>query len=350
MGFIDYFVIRNPIIGQAPHSLQVSIEKNDIKPMKAILLSLSLLCFGNTYSQNRKVDTVKIGTFISSLNNFDIGNNTISADIHLWCLYNDSSYNFEKEIEFINCDEASFNVTSLEKLENQYWFYTKLIVKSRQKFSALNYPFDSHQILFGIESTEYTTDDFVFKPDLIGSKLDSVVYSQFEGWRINNVSFTSKAALYETAFGEPEESKSSLPRFDIAISISRISSWLILFKLTTGIIVAFLISSCVFWIKPINVDPRFGLCVGGLFAAMGNKYVVESIIPSPNEISLLDYLHNITFIFIFLIIIISVISLRLVEENNAKSINISKKLDIIAYFTITILYFTCMMYTISIFS
>ena len=83
-----------------------------MQPWKTILLSLSLLCSGAIFSQNTKVDTVKIGAFISSLNNFEIGSNTINADIHLWCLYNDSSYNFEKEIEFINCDEFSYNCTS----------------------------------------------------------------------------------------------------------------------------------------------------------------------------------------------------------------------------------------------
>jgi hypothetical protein len=235
-------------------------------------------------------------------------------------------------------------------VENQHWFYTKALIKSRQKFSTKNYPFDSQKVIFSIESSEYTTDDFVFKPDLNGSKLDSIVYSQFDDWVIDNVSFTSTSTLYETSFGDPTASNSSSPRFDIAISISRTGSWLILFKLITGIIVAFLISSCVFWIKPINTDPRFGLCVGGLFAAIGNKYIVESIIPSTNELTLLDYLHNITFISIFLIIIISVISLRLFEQDNDKMKKISEKIDFISYFTITILYFTIISYLIFIFS
>ena len=325
-------------------------KQNRMKPLNVILISLFLLCFGTIYSQKTKVDTVKIGAFISSLNDFDIGSNTINADIHLWCIYNDSNYNFEKEIEFINCNEFSYNGTSSEKIENQYWFYTKALIKSRQKFSTKKYPFDTQKVIFSIESSEYTTDDFVFTPDISGSKLDSIVYSQFDDWVIDNVSFTSTSTLYKTSFGDPTASNSSSPRFDIAISISRTGSWLILFKLITGIIVAFLISSCVFWIKPINTDPRFGLCVGGLFAAIGNKYIVESIIPTTNELTLLDYLHNITFIFIFLIIIISVISLRLFEQENEKLKKISVKIDFISYIIITILYFTFISYFIFIFS
>jgi hypothetical protein len=113
---------------------------------------------------------------------------------------------------------------------------------------------------------------------------------------------------------------------------------LILFKLITGILVAFLISCCVFWIKPINTDPRFGLCVGGLFAAIGNKYIVESIVPSTNEVTLLDNLHNITFVAIFIIIILSVISLHLYEKETERGIKLSKRLDVISFFTIVSFY------------
>ena len=191
-----------------------------------IILILLLFYNCDTFSQNNKVDTVKIGAFISSLHDFDIGNNTINADIHLWCLYNDSNYNFEKEIEIINCDEFSYNGTSIEKIENQNWFYTKALIKSRQKFTTKKYPFDSQNLIFSIESSEYTTDDFVFKPDLNSSKLDSIVYSEFDDWTIDNVSFTSTSTRYETSSGDPTALNSSSPRFDIAITISRKGSWL----------------------------------------------------------------------------------------------------------------------------
>jgi L-asparagine transporter-like permease len=61
-------------------------------------------------------------------------------------------------------------------------------------------------------------------------------------------------------------------------------------------------------------------------------------------------LHNTTFIFIFLIIIISVISLRLYEQDNEKLKKISSKIDLISYVTITVLYFTIITFTILTFS
>jgi hypothetical protein len=232
-------------------------------------------------------------------------------------------------------------------LNGKKWFYTKATIDSRQKYVTTNFPFDTQKIVFGFESSEYTTDDFVFKSDIAGSKLDSIVLSQFDEWEIQNIEFLSSTTNYNTSFGDIESSLTTVPKFEIIVTIKRLSSWLILFKLITGIIVAFLISSCVFWIKPINTDPRFGLCVGGLFAAIGNKYIVESIVPSTNELTLLDYLHNITFIIIFLIIITSVFSLFLYEKGDEKSQKISGIIDTVSFFLFLSIYVSSFTYLIT---
>lgn len=306
--------------------------------MKSYFFYIFEVFFGSVAAQHLPADTVVIGAFVSSLNNLDIGSNTVGADIHLWCLYGDSSYDFAEQIEFINSDEINYSGTSVEKMDAHHWFYTKALVTTRQKFTMESYPFDSQKLVFQIESSEYTTDDFVFMPDKGGSKLDTLVHSQFEEWFIESISFDSTHTAYQTSFGDISALSSCSPRFDITMVIRRKGSFLILFKLITGIIVAFLISSCVFWIRPTNTDPRFGLCVGGLFAAIGNKYIVESIITETNELTLLDYLHNITFIAIFLVIIISVVSLRLYESSEARLKALSARIDRVSFCVVTTSY------------
>jgi hypothetical protein len=113
-------------------------------------------------------------------------------------------------------------------------------------------------------------------------------------------------------------------------------------KMITGLLIAFLISCCVFFIKPINTDPRFGLCVGGLFTAVGNKYITDNIVPSTNSITLIDTLHIITFTYIFLIIIQSVFSLMIFERDTERAIKISKKFDFYSFIAIFISYFFVM--------
>lgn len=312
---------------------------------------ISLLFFSGAFNfltaRTNSPDTVLVGAYVSSLHDFDIASNSINADIHLWCLYDDENYSFENELECLYCNEFNLTGTSVEELNGKKWFYTKATIDSRQKYITTNFPFDTQKIVFGFESSEYTTDDFVFKSDIAGSKLDSIVLSQFDEWEIQNIEFLSSTTNYNTSFGDIESSLTTVPKFEIIVTIKRLSSWLILFKLITGIIVAFLISSCVFWIKPINTDPRFGLCVGGLFAAIGNKYIVESIVPSTNELTLLDYLHNITFIIIFLIIITSVFSLFLYEKGDEKSQKISGIIDTVSFFLFLSIYVSSFTYLIT---
>jgi len=220
------------------------------------------------------------------------------------------------------------------------WFYAKVIADSRQNFSVKNYPFDDQKLLFRFESSEYSVDDFVFKADLKGSNIDSNVYKQFDEWDIKFSNFSTTFSHYETNFGDKEIGRSVYPRFEIEIQISRKNSWLILFKLTIGIIVAFLISVCVFWIRPNHVDPRFGLSVGGLFAAIGNKYTVDSVVPISNSLSLIDKLHNLTFIYIFMIIVISVISLNLFDLRKSNPKFNYKKIDRISFYVLSISFAT----------
>jgi hypothetical protein len=74
----------------------------------------------------------------------------------------------------------------------------------------------------------------------------------------------------------------------------------------------------VFFIKPIYVDPRFGLSIGGLFAAVGNKYVVDSNMPESIAFTLIDKIHDITFLYILLTIFLSLISLKIYDSANFK--------------------------------
>ncbi|MGN6803411.1 MAG: hypothetical protein ACTHJN_16025, partial [Ginsengibacter sp.] len=83
--------------------------------------------------------------------------------------------------------------------------------------------------------------------------------------------------------------------------------------------VAFLVSFLVFFIKPIYVDPRFGLSIGGLFAAIGNKYVVDSNMPESISFTLVDKIHVITFVYILATIFFSLVSLKIYDSNKIRS-------------------------------
>jgi hypothetical protein len=99
-------------------------------------------------------------------------------------------------------------------------------------------------------------------------------------------------------------------------------------------------------VRANNTDPRFGLGVGALFAAVGNKYIVESNVPSTSEVSMLDNLHNLTFVYIFLIIVAAVVSLHLYEKGSEEDKRKSRRLDMYAFVAVFISYLAIMGYLI----
>jgi hypothetical protein len=174
--------------------------------------------------------------------------------------------------------------------------------------------------------------------DVLNSKIDPDF--KLAGWNIDNVIFSRQNKTYETSFGDPllKNGKSVYPEFNADIYISRSNSMMTLLKLIMGLIIAFIISCCIFFIKPRYIDARLGLCVGGLFTAVGNKYITDSIVPSTNELTLVDNLHLLTFFCIFLIVIHSVVSLNIIEKQTEDSVPFSRKIDLISFISIGVIF------------
>jgi hypothetical protein len=83
------------------------------------------------------------------------------------------------------------------------------------------------------------------------------------------------------------------------------------------------------------MEARFGLSVGSLFAAVGNKYIIDSILPESSTFTLVDSLHALTFTSILITIIMSVYSLTLANIKQLKKANrvdkLSSRILLIAY-------------------
>jgi L-asparagine transporter-like permease len=107
------------------------------------------------------------------------------------------------------------------------------------------------------------------------------------------------------------------------------------FKIFLGMYIAFLIAVISFIIRPDNIEPRFGLPVGGLFAAVGNKYIIDSLLPETTSFTLVDSLHSITFLFIFFTISISAISLIFINKGKPEQ---ARNFDKMGALVITITY------------
>jgi hypothetical protein len=174
-----------------------------------------------------------------------------------------------------------------------------------------------------IEDADRDTSELVYLPDSINSRVGSSV--QLDGWRIISTRFTRETARYETSYGDPEitNGQSSYPAVVAYVQLKRKSIGLFL-KLFSGVYIAFALCMVIFMIEPNEVSARLGLATGAIFATVANKYIVDSLLPKNGAFTLVDKIHAITFIYILVIVIASVIASRLFMSGRTVK---GKKLD-----------------------
>ena len=293
----------------------------------------------------QKKSDVSTGVFVNSIYDLNFPEESFKIDMWLWYNYKDTSLKMNELIEFPNTKEYTFSNDLIVDRPPFKWLTMRANGEVIKKWKCKNFPFDKQVLNISLGYSFDTVSNKVFA-DVKNSKIDPDF--KIDGWNIDIVKFGSSFKKYQTSFGDPliKGGVSVYPEFNIKVFISRTGTFMTLIKLILGLFIAFIISCCVFFIKPINTDPRFGLCVGGLFTAVGNKYITDSLVPSSNEMTLIDNLHLVTFVSIFLIVIQSVISLRIYEKETLSSISFSKKFDMIS-FGIIVLFFFAMIITLT---
>ena len=211
----------------------------------------------------------------------------------------------------------------------------------KKQWNVTDFPFDKQHVELEIEDINDDATSLVFVPDTFGSKIDKDV--KLDGWKIKDFSVKVVDHTYETNYGDPtlpENEYSTYSRVIVSFTLQREGGGLF-FKLFVGLFISVLISILTFFINPTDLDPRFGLSVGAIFAAIASEYVISSTLPQNQRLTLVDILHDVSFIYIFICILISAISLHFVKSGNEKA---SKKLDWYSFWSLTVSYIILVLY------
>ncbi len=322
--------------------------------MKKGLVLLLILVFNgaiNIYAQNIKhADTVKMGFFITSFRNIDFAANSFNADMWLWLNYKYQNTEDAKAIQKENFNEIepwfewtdaidenqggqpkisrySEEVDSVRKI---VWKSLKISTRFNKKWDLTKYPFDTQHISMKIESAELDTSKRIVIPDTL--LIDPNFIKNEKEWIFSNFKTGDTLIKYASSFGNPKKNISTeYSGIYLNFDLSRQNKWITFFKLFIGILISFFIALSVFFVRPNNLDARFGLCVGALFSAVGSKYIVDGIIPVKYQNTLFDYIHIVTFFYILLITVISIISLKFYESEELNGIKKSEKIDKIGF-------------------
>ncbi|HTE30164.1 MAG TPA: hypothetical protein VK666_07305 [Chryseolinea sp.] len=283
----------------------------------ALALTMSVdVCAGT----NPLPDTVEVGMYITSIHNIDLKEREYNITFWLWLKYDVLKFDFARYLEIPSAKTVSREFVESDTTNGVVSIMMKVQCLMKDSWHVENFPFDKQRLWLSIENSHYDVDSLVFVADTTGRLFDRRVQWAMVGWKmtdIGNKPISIDTTLYQTGFGDKELGIPGIySAFKCVIRIQRDASTLLFWKLFLGMYIAFLISYLCFYIRPGNFDSRFQLSVGALFAAVGNKYIVESSLPESVTFTLVDCLHIITLLYILLTIAATAISLKISRTEN----------------------------------
>lgn len=254
-------------------------------------------------------DTVKVGAFVISVHDINFRDKEYTVRFWLWFLYDNPEFDFTTQLDIPNAKTIEPPESIIDTVDGKTWVMLKMKCVMKENWSVEDFPFDRQHLKVLIENSILDHTVLIFDPDMNGSKFDD--QEAIDGWKILNFTVGVRDNFYATGFGDPRPDRDhqTFSQFTIDLDIER-SAWGLFMKIFLGMYIAFFIALISFTPHPSEMEPRFGLPVGGLFAAVGNKYIIDSILPESSSFTLVDTLHALTFIGIFGTLLVSAIALK----------------------------------------
>jgi hypothetical protein len=258
------------------------------------------------------------------------------VDGYFWIRFKDTSMILPDAFQVVDgWIESVKKEEDILKDGERYVMY-RLVASITTPFEADRFPCDDHLLTICIEYPALKRDKMIFLADSTNTSISSRV--RVPGYRIDHMAVVEKPHSYKTTRGNPlllASSKATYSQFRMGIWIRR-DGWGYFFKLFLPLFVAVAVSMLAFFIKPSHSDPRIGLGIGALFAAVANSYITNSIIPNTGELSLTDMINLAGTSTILLTLIESAISLYIYE--NRGNHELSRRYDRYSFFIILTLY------------
>jgi len=282
--------------------------------MIRVFLIAFLLSITSVVLVSAQPDTVKVGSYVISVHDINFREKEYTARFWLWFIYDNPDFDFSTQLDIPNAKTIDPPEIIMDSVEGKSWAIMKMKATMKEKWNVRDFPFDEQHLRIQIENTLFDNNSLVFKPDIKGSQYDSE--DALDGWIISGFKVSNGNNLYETGFGDPApgRDKQIFSTFLIELDLHRDALGLFM-KIFLGMYIAFLIAVISFTPQPWELEPRFGLPVGGLFAAVGNKYIIDSLLPETSAFTLVDTLHTITFLGILSTLIVSAICLKLYDND-----------------------------------
>jgi hypothetical protein len=286
--------------------------------MRTLMMTLlSALCWMGLCSGTARAEPAEVivGTYVNKVQDLSFRDNRYTVDFYIWFRWKAegalTDYKPLESFEIMNGRVDGKTSVNEKKIGDVSYATARITATIAETWDLTNFPFDWHRPHVRIEDSQLTALDLQFVADKTNSALGDEI--EMAGWRASNFGSEVQRRLYHTNYGDislPTDAQSEYSRYVISWDLDRVG-WGAAIKLLSTVILATGVAFVSFMVKPSDLDARFGMGVGALFAVAASAFIVSASVPDSASLTVADRLHMVALAGIFLTLLISAFCLRL---------------------------------------
>jgi hypothetical protein len=265
---------------------------------------------------------VVVGSYINKIQDLDFPGNKYAIDFYLWFRWKAegslADYNPMDSFEIMNGTIDIREAQDIRKIGDVMYAQARVAATMNENWQMEKFPFDAHSMTVNIEDSSLTTQDLVFVTDQNNSKLGDEI--NMPGWDAADFRTEIMTKVYQSNYGDisqPSDARSDYSRYMISMSIHR-QGYGSALKLLSTVLLATAVAFLAFVVKPSDLDARFGMGVGSLFAVAASAFIAAASVPDSGVMTIADNVHMVAFAFIFTSLLVSTVGLKLEVNGREK--------------------------------
>lgn len=271
---------------------------------------------------------VTVGMYLDGISSISILDSSWDPVFYIWFRWKDNDINPGENFQVVDGKIEEKNKISEQIVNGEHYAMYFVRAHITKFFTTLRFPVDDHLLTLAIEDENLLWKDLEYVPDVENSNISSRV--KIPGYIVYKTDLVMKPHSYSTNFGDTEIDANKITYSQLIYGIWNarpgVGPYL---KIFVGLFAAILVAMLSFFIKPVHVDPRFGLSVGGFFGAVANMLLGASLVPESGTLTLMDMVNGMGILIIFITLIQSITSLYIYDT--LQNIKLSKLLDVISF-------------------
>ena len=258
---------------------------------------------------------VKLGVYLYSVQDIDFAKHTFRATFEIWWRWRGDDFDPLAALAVVGARTMTTAVEDRRRLPNgENYMVARVDAVINETLDTGAFPFDRHPLTIEIESP-YEDDYLRFVVDKEASLLDPQAFSP--GWRLENFKMSEIRQKYPTTFGLQERQNERYSRVVVEVVAERVG-WRAALDYFIGFMVCVLLCMLGYFI-PVNLlAARTTLLTAATIAAVGNKYVVNSLTETNVAAPLVNVAVISAFAMVLIYMLASVRCERIAESGNRR--------------------------------